>query len=41
MIKKLRGWLWTFKPRIYYCRDVIMIRVRDKEFILPRLFGEN
>lgn len=34
IFKKLDRLLWYIKPRFYPCRDVIMIRWMNKEYII-------
>lgn len=37
---KIKKILYRLKPRIYVCRDVVMIRWLDFEFIIPRFIGQ-
>jgi len=29
--------IWNVKPRVYVCRDVVLIKWANSEFIIPRL----
>ena len=39
-MKRIEIFLHRLKPRIYICRDVVMIRWLDYEVILKRWFKE-
>lgn len=28
---------WRIKPRVYVCRDVLLVKWMDREFIIPRM----